>query len=80
MKHNKLYHIIRDEMETTRKLLIILMVIAVGSLTAYSSDGVKKTLHSDSGAKLYKNIEFASQDAILRGRLYLPENKSKKSP
>ena len=29
---------------------------------------------------LYKDIEFASQDAILRGRLYLPGERSEKSP
>lgn len=29
---------------------------------------------------MIKNIEFGSQGAILRGRLYLPESKSKKSP
>jgi len=30
--------------------------------------------------EMYRDIEFKSQDAILRGRLYLPEKKSKKSP
>ncbi|MFN2372345.1 MAG: hypothetical protein ABR545_00915, partial [Cyclonatronaceae bacterium] len=29
---------------------------------------------------MYRNIEFKSQGAILRGRLYLPEDKSKKNP
>ena len=29
---------------------------------------------------MYRNIEFKSQGAILRGRLYLPEIKSDKSP
>jgi len=29
---------------------------------------------------MYRNIEFTSQGAILRGRLYLPENKSKNIP
>lgn len=30
--------------------------------------------------QMYKNIEFTSQDATLRGRLYLPEVKSEKHP
>ena len=29
---------------------------------------------------MYRNIEFKSQGAILRGRLYLPENKSNENP
>ena len=32
------------------------------------------------GTELYKDVEFTSQNAILRGRLYLPENSAGKSP
>lgn len=71
------------EMEVTRKLIkILLLVFFMGNLLAYSSNqDPKENPESDAaGAELYRDIEFKSQDAILRGRLYLPENKSEKSP
>jgi len=41
-------------------------------MEAFESNTTEKTM--------YRNIEFKSQGAILRGRLYLPEVKSNKSP
>ena len=35
---------------------------------------------TDAKTKLYRNISFESQGAILRGRLYLPGERSKKCP
>lgn len=35
---------------------------------------------NSTGIISFKNIEFKSQGATLRGRLYIPDNKSKKSP
>ena len=70
-------------MEVTRKLIkILLVVFLMGNLLAYGSNqDLKKNSESDTTLiQLYRDIEFKSQGAILRGRLYLPENKSKKSP
>lgn len=67
-------------MKEMRRLYIILMGIIIGSLPAHSSNSLKGTIPSGSATKLYRDIEFMSQDAILRGRLYLPEEKSEKSP
>jgi cephalosporin-C deacetylase-like acetyl esterase len=39
-----------------------------------------ETLSSDAQTKLYRNIAFESQGATLRGRLNLPEERSKKYP
>lgn len=50
-----------------------LLVIMIGTLLACSSNyKPKATL----GSKAIRNIEFTSQGAILRGKLYLPEGKS----
>ncbi|NEN25427.1 alpha/beta hydrolase [Cryomorpha ignava] len=65
-----------------RKINKILLVISLGTLLACSNDQKPKvTFEPDKiGNIMYRNIEFKSQGAILRGRLYLPEDKSKKSP
>lgn len=54
----------------------------MGNLLAYcSNQEPKKNPESNvNGIIMYRDIEFKSQGAILRGRLYLPGNKSKKSP
>jgi len=64
------------------KTIKILLVIFIGTLLACSNNQKPKgTLESNTiGNIMYRNIEFKSQGAILRGRLYLPEDKSKKSP
>ncbi|NOX48051.1 MAG: alpha/beta hydrolase [Chlorobi bacterium] len=68
-------------MKTTGKLTTILLLTLLWSQSVYSNHELTKNPKSDAnGTELYRDIEFTSQDAILRGRLYLPENKSKKSP
>ncbi len=69
-------------MKVARNSIEILMVIFFLNLLACNSNqDQKKNTESDTSAiELYRDIEFTSQDAILRGRLYLPEDKSKKSP
>ena len=70
-------------MKVIRKLIqILLLIFFMGNLLAYSSSqNPMENPESDAtGSKIYRDIEFESQDAILRGRLYLPENKSEKSP
>jgi cephalosporin-C deacetylase-like acetyl esterase len=71
------------EMEVTRKLVkMLLLVFFMGNLLAYSSNqDPKENPEPDTTTiQMYRDVEFKSQDAILRGRLYIPENKSKKSP
>lgn len=63
-------------------IIKILAVIFLSNLMACSNNQNPK-LNPESnttGIISFKNIEFKSQGAILRGRLYLPEDKSKKSP
>ena len=69
-------------MKVTRKLIKILLVIfLVNSLACSNYQKPENNPESNiSGSIIYRDIEFKSQGAILRGRLYLPENKSKKSP
>jgi len=65
-----------------RKMNKILLVIFIGTLLACSNGQKPKgTLEPNKIVNImYRNIEFKSQGAILKGRLYLPEDKSKKSP
>ncbi|MDZ7743241.1 MAG: CocE/NonD family hydrolase [Bacteroidota bacterium] len=60
----------------------IILVIFTAALWACSNNQKPKaTLESEAIQNImYRNIEFKSQGAILRGRLYLPEDKSKKKP
>ena len=69
-------------MKVTRKLIKILLVIFLGnSLSCSNYQKPENNPESNiSGSIMYRDIEFKSQGAILRGRLYLPENKSRKSP
>ncbi len=68
-------------MEATKKLMIIVILTLLGSQSAFSNSDLTKNPESDAdGTKLYRDIEFPSQNTILRGRLYLPENRSGKSP
>ena len=69
-------------MKVTRKLIKILLVIFLGNSLA-CSNYQKPENNPESNISvsiMYRDIEFKSQGAILRGRLYLPENKSRKSP
>jgi cephalosporin-C deacetylase-like acetyl esterase len=70
------------KLKATGKIIKILLVIFLGNLLACSNNKNPKEAPESktTGIILYRNIEFKSQGAILRGRLYLPENKSKKSP
>jgi len=65
-----------------RKIIKILLVIFIGTLLACSNNQKPKgTLEPNKiGNIMYRNIEFKSQGAVLRGRLYLPEDKIKKGP
>ncbi|MDZ7768612.1 MAG: alpha/beta hydrolase [Woeseiaceae bacterium] len=60
----------------------IILVIFTAALWACSNNQKPKaTLESEAIQNImYRNIEFKSQGAILRGRLYLPEDKSNKKP
>ena len=57
-------------------LILILNLSAFSSISAQTKNVVSETTETD----IYKNIEFTSQDSILRGRLYLPTDKSEKYP
>ena len=68
-------------MKATKKLMIIVLLAFLGSQSAYSSNGLTKNSKSDAtGTELYRDIAFTSQNAILRGRLYVPENNPDKNP
>jgi cephalosporin-C deacetylase-like acetyl esterase len=64
------------------KIIKILTVIFLAnSMACSNSQNTKLNAESNSVVVIsYKNIEFKSQGAILRGRLYLQEDKMKKSP
>lgn len=67
-------------MEVTKKLIVIVLITLICQ-SVYSNNELTKNPKPDAdGTVLYRDIEFISQEAILRGRLYLPENKSEKSP
>jgi len=59
--------------------IILLMIFIIGFFSC-SSNKILINGNTTANNKTYKNIEFKSQGAILRGRLYLPEFNSKKSP
>jgi len=81
MKHLRLNQKTTIKMEIVRKVIIVLLPIFIWNLSVFSSNDLVITPESDAaGSEMYRDIEFKSQDAILRGRLYLPENKSEKSP
>jgi len=62
-------------------LKILLFIFATGILACSNINKPKERLESHTtGIIPYRNIEFESQGAILRGRLFVPENKSQKSP
>jgi len=81
MKNYIIIHTTLIEMKATKKTLIIVLLTLILSQLAYSNNKlIKKPKYDIADVELYRDIEFTSQDAILRGRLYLPENRSKKSP
>lgn len=81
MKHYRINHKTLIEMKATKKTLIIVLLTLIVSQLAYSNEELtKKAKYDTPDIELYRDIEFTSQGALLRGRLYLPENKSKKSP
>jgi cephalosporin-C deacetylase-like acetyl esterase len=65
-----------------RNIIKILLVIFIGTLVACSNNQKPKGTFEPNkiGNIMYRNIEFKSQGAILRGRLYLQEDKMKKGP
>lgn len=70
------------KLKPTRKITKILLVIFLGNILACSNNKKLKEKPNSSTTEniMFRNIEFKSQGAILRGRLFLPENKSKKNP
>ena len=81
MKHYRLNQTTRIEMKATKKILLIALLAVIWSPSTYSNnERTEKSKSVLADTELYRDIEFTSQDATLRGRLYLPENKSKKSP
>ncbi len=69
-------------MKLPEKTIKILLVIFLGSLLACNDNQNPKAIPESNTTEIiiYRNIEFESQRATLRGRLYLPDNKSGKSP
>lgn len=69
-------------MKGTQKLIKILLLVLSGiSLACINRQEIKNKPDSNTINRIMSgNIEFKSQGAILRGRLYLPENKSEKLP
>lgn len=65
-----------------QKTIKIITVIILANLMACSNkqNPVLNLESNLTGINSFKNIEFKSQGATLRGRLYLPDNKSKESP
>ena len=64
------------------KIINILTVIFLAnSMACSNSQNTKLNAESNSVVVIsYKNIEFKSQEVTLRGRLYLPDDKSEKRP
>lgn len=69
-------------MKETQKIIKILLLILSGSLlTCCTNQELKKKSASIAVERFVcKDIEFKSQGAILRGRLFLPEDKTEKPP
>ncbi|MFT7157913.1 MAG: dipeptidyl aminopeptidase/acylaminoacyl peptidase, partial [Parvicella sp.] len=65
-----------------RKIIKILTVIFLAnSMACSNSQNTKLNAESNSVVVIsYKYIEFKSQEVTLRGRLYLPDDKSEKRP
>lgn len=59
--------------------IVLLLILIVGCFSCCPNQNSKNG-NKTANKMMYKNIEFISQGATLRGRLYLPEIKSKKSP
>lgn len=61
---------------------IVLFAIIIGSLLACNKtkNSMEKIESDKTESKMYRNIEFQSQGATLRGKLYLPEHKSNNCP
>jgi cephalosporin-C deacetylase-like acetyl esterase len=64
------------------KIINILTVIFLAnSMACSNSQNTKLNAESNSVVVIsYKNVEFKSQEVTLRGRLYLPDDKSEKRP
>jgi len=63
-----------EEIKKSPFILMTILVLGIFYCSASQNPQPETTVN------FYKEIEFKSQDAILRGRLYLPDNKSEKSP
>jgi cephalosporin-C deacetylase-like acetyl esterase len=62
--------------------IIVLLTIIVGSLLSCNEpmNSLEKNEFDKTETKMYRDIEFESQKATLRGRLYIPEHKSNNCP
>jgi cephalosporin-C deacetylase-like acetyl esterase len=60
---------------------ILTVIILANSMACSNSQNTKLNAESNSAVVIsYKNVEFKSQEVTLRGRLYLPDDKSEKRP
>jgi len=67
--------------ETGTMIKILLIVILGGLLGCNGNQDIKKNSEPEKVAsELFRDIEFTSLGATLRGRLYLPDDKSKNNP
>lgn len=65
------------DLKSTFKFLSFTFLFIMTTTTSAQNNS-KHTINTAN--HMYKNIEFQSENATLRGRLYLPENNSKKLP
>ena len=81
MKHNRLNQTTLIEMKATKKILIIVLLTIIWSHSAYSNNELTKKPKSDlADTELYRDIEFTSQDAILRGEVVFTREQIEKKP
>lgn len=67
--------------ETGTMIKILLIVILGGLFGCNGNQDIKKNSEPEKVAsELFRDIEFTSLGATLRGRLYLPDDKSKNNP
>lgn len=62
--------------------IIVLLAIIIGSIVACNrtNNSMEKIESDKTEMEMYREIEFDSQGATLRGKLYLPEHKSNNCP
>lgn len=67
--------------EKSKMIRVLLLIIVYGFIgCAEYQNSEKKPDPESAPIELFREIEFTSINTILRGRLYLPDNKSKNNP